>query len=65
MLTEDAALRIVQAVHDSNGVEALRLMYRRYNPLTQGRMLAKLNEVLQVDLVTDESTYMDHVVQWE
>ena len=28
MLTEDAALRIVQAVHDSNGAEALRLMYR-------------------------------------
>ena len=40
MLTEDAALRIVQAVHDSNGAEALRLMYRRYNPLTQGIMLA-------------------------
>ena len=65
MLTEDAALRIVQAVHDSNGVEALRLMYRRYNPLTQGRMLANLNEVLQVDLGTDERTYMDHVVRWE
>ena len=32
MLTEDAALQIVQAVHDSNGAEALRLMYRRYNP---------------------------------
>ena len=26
MLTEGAALRSVQAVHDSNGVEALRLM---------------------------------------
>ena len=26
MLTEEAALRIVQAVHDSNGAEALRLM---------------------------------------
>ena len=46
MLTEEAALRIVQAVHDSNGAEALRLMYRRYNPLTRGRMLARLNEVL-------------------
>ena len=64
MLTEDAALRIVQAMHDSNGAEALRLMYRRYNPLTQGRMLAKLNEVLQVDLVTDERTCMDNNVQW-
>ena len=28
-------------------------------------MLAKLNEVLQVDLGTDERTYMDNVVQWE
>ena len=65
MLTEDAALRIVQAVHDSNGAAALRLIYRRYNPLTQERMLAKLNEVLQVDLGTDETTYMDNVVQWD
>ena len=40
MLTEEAALRIVQAVHDSNWAEALRLLYRRYNPLTQGRVLA-------------------------
>ena len=32
MLTEDATLRIVQAVHDANGAKALRLMYRRYNP---------------------------------
>ena len=59
-MTEDAALHIVQAVHDSNGAEALRLMYRRYNPLTrksQVRMLAELNEVLQVDLSTDERTY--------
>ena len=65
MLTEDAALRIVQVVHDSNGAEALRQSYRRHNPLTQGRMLAKLSEVLQVDLGTDERTYIDHVVQWE
>ena len=65
MLTEKAALRIVQAVHDTNGADALRLMYRRYNPLTQERMLAKLNEVLQVDSGTDERTYMDNVVQWE
>ena len=50
ILTEEAALRIV---------------HRRYNPLTQGRMLAKLNEVLQVDLGTHERTYMDNVVQWE
>ena len=28
-------------------------------------MLAMLNEVLQVDLGTDERTYMDNVVQWE
>ena len=34
-------------------------------PLTQERMLAKLNEVLQVDLGTDERTYMDNDVQWE
>ena len=65
IVTEKAALRIVQAVHDSNGAEALRLLHRRYNPLTQGRMLVKLNEVLQVDVGTDERTYMDKVVQWE
>ena len=65
VLTEDAALRIVQAVHDSNGAEALRLMCRRYNPLHKERMLAKLHEVLQVDLGTDERTYMYNVVQWE
>ena len=65
MLTEDAALRIVQAVHDSNGAEALRLMCRRCNLLTQERMLATLNEVLHVDLLTDERTYMDNVVQWK
>ena len=65
MLTEEAALRIVQAVHDSNGAEALRLLHRRSYPLTQGRMLAKLNEVLQVDFGTDERAYMDNVVQWE
>ena len=40
-------------------------MYRWYNLLAQSRMLAKLNEVLQVDLDTDERTYMNHVVQWE
>ena len=28
-------------------------------------MIAKLNEVLQVDLGTDERTYMDNIVQWE
>ena len=65
MLTEEAALRNVQAVHDSNEAGALRLLYRRYNPLTQGRMLARLNEVLQVDLGTDERASVDHVVQWE
>ena len=65
MLTEEAALRIVQAVHDSNGAGAWRLLHRRYNPLTQERMLAKLNEVLQVDLGTDGRTHMDNVVQWE
>ena len=65
MLTEEAALRIVQAVRDSDGAEALRLLLRRYNPLTQVRTLAKLNEVLQVDLGTDERTYMDNVFQWE
>ena len=64
MLTEDAALRIVQAVLDSNGAEALRLMYLRYNPLTQERMLAKLNELSQVDLGTEERACMDHAVQW-
>ena len=48
-----------------NGAEALRLLHRRYNPLTQERMLAKLNEVLQVDLGTDERTYMDTVDWWE
>ena len=64
MLTEDVALRIAQAVHDSNGAEGLRLTYRGYNPLTQGRMLAKLTEVLQVGLGTDERMYMDNVVQW-
>ena len=38
LLTEEAALRIVQALHDSNGAEALRLLYRRCNPLTQGQV---------------------------
>ena len=33
---------------------ALRLLHRRYNPLTQGRMSSKLNEVLQVDLGANE-----------
>ena len=56
---------IMHAVHDSNGAEALRLLHRRYNPLTQESMLAKLNEVLQIDLGTDERTYMDNVVLWE
>ena len=65
MLTEAAAFRVVRAVHGSNGAEALRLLYRRYNPLTQGRLLARLNEVLQVDLGTDERAYMEQVVQWE
>ena len=65
MLTEGAALRIVHAVHDSNGAEALRLMYRRYNPLTQGRMSAKLNEMLQTDLGTDKRTFMDNVALWD
>ena len=34
MLTEESALRNGQAVHHFHGAEALRLMYRRYNPLT-------------------------------
>ena len=33
--------------------------------LTHGRMLAKLNEVLQFELGTDERTFMDHVAQRE
>ena len=41
------------------------VVHRRCNPLTQGRILAKLNEVLQVDVGTDERTYMDNVVQFE
>ena len=63
MLTEESQLRIAEAVDDSNGAEALRLLQRRYNPVTQGRMLAKLNEVLLVDLGTDERTYKDNIVQ--
>ena len=35
------------------------------SPLTQLRMLAKLFEVLQVDLGIDERAYTDQVVQWE
>ena len=65
MLTEESALRIVQAVHDSNGAETLRLLHRRYNPLSRRGMLAKLNEVLAVDLGTDGRTYRNSVVQWE
>ena len=52
MLTEEAALRNVEAVHDSNRAEALRLLYRRYNPPTQRTRPAssKNNEiVIQVD----------------
>ena len=60
MLMEDAALRIVEAVRRSTAA-----MCRRYNPLTQERLLAKYYEMLQVDLGTDDRTYMDNVVQWK
>ena len=65
MLTSDAALRIVQSVTDNNGLEALRRLTRRFNPVTQGRVLATLNAILQVDLGGDEAVLMDRVVQWE
>ena len=65
MLTDDAALRIVQSVTDENGIEALRRLLKRFNPVTQGRVLAVLNSILQVDLGSDELTMMDKVVQWE
>ena len=63
MLTEEPALRIVQAVQDSNGAEALRLLHRMYHLLTQGRMSANLNEVLQIDLGTDERKYTRNVAR--
>ena len=33
--------------------------------MTQVRTSAKLNAVLQVELGTEERTYMDNAVQWE
>ena len=65
MLTSESALRIVQSVTDNNGVEALRRLTRRFNPVTQGRVLSILNAILQVDLMGDESQLMDRIVQWE
>ncbi len=65
MLTDDAALRIVQSVSDSNGLEALRRLVRRFNPVTQGRVLSILNSILQIDLGAEETTLMDKLVQWE
>ena len=54
MLTEESALRLVQTVQDSNGVEALRRLLQRFNPITQGRVLATLNGILQADFGADE-----------
>ena len=65
MLTEESALRLVQTVQDSNGVEALRRLLQRFNPITQGRVLATLNGILQADFGADEVGFLDRLTQWD
>lgn len=62
MLAEGNARALVESVPDNNGAEALRPLLQRYSPVTQGQVLAKLNEVMQVVLGEDERGYMDRVV---
>lgn len=54
MLTEDAALRLVQSVSDHFCAEALTRLLKCYSPPMRSWVLSVLNGILQVDSGTDE-----------
>jgi len=64
MLSSGASLRIVRSVRSANGLEAYRLLSRRWNPSSKGRNLTKLSKVLHWDF-GDATKMLDNLVAWE
>ena len=64
MLCSGASLRIVRSVRRANGLEAYRLLSRRWNPSSKGRHLTKLSQVLHWEF-GDASKMLGNLASWE
>ena len=63
MLTSGSALQIIR--QQPSGVQACRDLARRYNPRSQARSLAQLQEIMQFDFGHDTSGVTDRLVVFE
>ena len=63
MLTSGSALQIIR--QQPSGVQAFRDFAGRYNPRSQARSLAQLQEIMQFDFGHDPSAVTDRLVVFE
>ena len=63
MLTREPALQIIR--QQSSGVQAFRDLARRYNPRSQARSLAQLQEIMHFDFGHEPPGVTDRMIVFE
>ena len=63
MLTSGPALQIIR--QQLSGEQAFRDLARRYNPRSQARLLAQLQEIMQFDFGQEPAGVPDRMIVWE
>eukprot|EP00971_Amphidinium_carterae_P131718 2609006-Amphidinium_carterae.4 len=65
MLTSGQSLRLVRQCSEQNGLEAYRLLCKRWNPSTRGRSLGKLAQLITWDFGSSKEAMMDRLALFE
>lgn len=65
MLLSGTPLGIVKKTKRSNGLEAYRMLSKRYNPQSKGRNLARLWNILNAKFGDKKHEFMDKLTSWE
>eukprot|EP00971_Amphidinium_carterae_P338260 6475513-Amphidinium_carterae.1 len=64
MVCKDCALNVVRLSERNNGVEAYRLLLRRYDPRTRTRGLTRLSKIINPQWPADGGL-LDAIISWE
>eukprot|EP00971_Amphidinium_carterae_P134722 2669718-Amphidinium_carterae.1 len=65
MLCKDAPLGVVRLAEHANGVEAYRLLTRRYDPRGKSRGLARLAKLISPSFPSEPAKFLHALAQWE
>eukprot|EP00971_Amphidinium_carterae_P005032 100805-Amphidinium_carterae.2 len=65
MLCKEAPLGVVRLAEHANGVEAYRLLMRRYDPRGKSRGLARLAKLISPSFASEPAKFLDALAQWE